>query len=75
VFIYGGDAMHWIFGEKALALTNGVVWILNLLNDMANNAFLVCGAPNKTFQEGCLGQRKPTYGNVMVCEPKLHVCF
>ncbi len=25
VFFHGGDAMHWIIGEKALALMNGVV--------------------------------------------------
>ncbi len=25
VFLYGGDAMRWILGEKALVLINGVV--------------------------------------------------
>jgi hypothetical protein len=25
VFLHGGNAMCWILGEKALALTNGVV--------------------------------------------------
>jgi hypothetical protein len=50
VFFHGGDAMHWIVGEKALALMNGIVWTLNLFSDMANSACLiVCGTPNKTF--------------------------
>jgi len=48
VFFHGGDAMRWIVGEKALALTSGIVWTLNLFSDMENSAcVIVCGAPNK----------------------------
>ncbi len=49
VFPHGGDATHWIIGEKAFALMNGVVWTLNLFSDMANNAPHGLQCPQQNF--------------------------
>jgi hypothetical protein len=73
VFFYEGDAMCWIVGEKALALMNHI-WTLNLLIDMANSAPHGLWCPNKCFSKWLFKRKKtPHYGNVVVCEPKLHM--
>jgi len=43
---------------------------------MANSAPRGLWCPHQNFQNGCLRQKKHAhYGNAVVCEPKLSICF